>query len=384
MSTMNVKREPTESPPRTLEGLAKLVGVSRATASNAFNRPDQLSDELRKRILETARSIGYAGPDPTARALSRGMQGAVGLVFTEQLSYAFSDPAAVRILEGLARSCEEAETGLLLVPVSAGSEGSAERAINGASVDALALYSLPDEDPAVAAARARGLSTVTIDQPLVEGIPYVGLDYREAARLALNHLLELGHRRVGVLAYRLRPQRHMGEVAWEHQQESDYHSTRERLKGYEDALDAFDIGWDTLVFRETRSNDSEGGAAGATEMLRMPERPTAILTDSDQLAIGVLRAAGHAGLAVPIDLSVIGMDDVPAALGATPALTTVHQPLVEKGRLAGQILLGQRAPDHVTHFPVELVVRDTTASPKVEDVPHVASARPRRFGLEEE
>jgi DNA-binding LacI/PurR family transcriptional regulator len=361
---MNVKRELPDVPPRTLEGLAKLVGVSRATASNAFNRPDQLSDELRQRILEIAKEIGYVGPDPTARALSRGMRGAVGLVFTEQLSYAFSDPAAVRILEGLAQSCEEAETGLLLLPVSAGNAGSAERAINGASVDALALYSLPDEDPAVTAAQARGLNMVTIDQPLIDGVPYVGLDYREAARVAITHLLELGHRDIGVLAYRLRPQRHRGEVTRDQQRGADYHSTRERLKGYEDALRAFDLDESALVFVESKSNDSEGGAAAAAEMLQRRQRPTAILTDSDQLAIGVIQAADEAGLAVPTDLSVVGMDDVPAASVVTPALTTIRQPLVDKGRLVGEILLRQQPSRDPIRLPVELVVRGTTAAPE--------------------
>jgi DNA-binding LacI/PurR family transcriptional regulator len=350
-------------PARTLDDLARTLGVSRATVSNAFNRPDQLSAKLRERILTTAKESGYVGPDPTARALSRGERGAIGLVFTEQLSYAFSDPAAVHILEGLARACEQAETGLLLVPISAAGDGSAARAINGAAVDALALYSLPDDDPAVEAALARGITTVMIDQPLLPGLPYVGHDDRAAARIALAHLLELGHRRIGVLGYRLTPQRHRGELAREQQLAAGYRHTRTRLKGYEDALGAFGSSWDSLCFFESESNDPAGGAATAHEMLRLQDPPTAILTDSDQLAIGVLQAAADAGLQVPTDLSVIGMDDVPAAAVVTPALTTIRQPLVQKGEAAGRILLGQRSGKRKTVFPVELVGRESTAAP---------------------
>lgn len=355
---------PSNAPPRTQDELGRLLGVSGATVSNAFNRPDQLSAGLRERILKTAKEVGYVGPDPTARALSRGKRGAVGLVFTEQLSYAFSDPAAVLILEGLARACEEAETGLLLVPVAAGGDGTSARAVNSASVDGLALYSLPDDDPAVKAALVRNVTTVVIDQPLVAGVPFVGHDHRSAARLALAHLLELGHRRVGVLGYRLTPERHRGELTRERQLTAGYHHTRARLKGYEDALRASGLSWDSLSFFESESNDPTGGAATAAEMLRIEQRPTAILTDSDQLAIGALQAVAEAGLQVPTDLSVIGMDDIPAASVVTPALTTIRQPLIEKGQTAGRILLGQRSSGRrKTVFPVELVIRDSTAPP---------------------
>src|SRR3954470_13711978 len=103
--------------PATLASLAAELGVSRTTVSNAYNRPDQLSPELRERVLDTARRLGYAGPDPVARSLrARSLPprraGAIGLIFTETLSYAFRDPAAVAFLEGLGLACESAGAGL--------------------------------------------------------------------------------------------------------------------------------------------------------------------------------------------------------------------------------------------------------------------------------
>jgi DNA-binding LacI/PurR family transcriptional regulator len=142
-----------------------------------------------------------------------------------------------------------------------------------------------------------------------------------------------------------------------------YRHTRIRLKGYEDALRSFGHGWDSVFFFESESNDPVGGAAIALEMLQLENPPSAILTDSDQLAIGVLGAARGAGLRVPEDLSVVGMDDVPAASVVTPRLTTIHQPLVKKGEAAGRILLGQRSGKRRTVFPVELIVRDSTTAP---------------------
>src|SRR5918999_402442 len=102
----------------TIKEVAAEVGVSAATVSNAYNRPDQLSPELRERVFAAAKKLGYAGPDPVARGLRRGGGGAVGVVYADQLSYAFADPAAVMFLEGVSQAAEEARLGLLLVPGS--------------------------------------------------------------------------------------------------------------------------------------------------------------------------------------------------------------------------------------------------------------------------
>ena len=101
----------------------------------------------------------------------------------------------------------------------------------------------------------------------------------------------------------------------------------------------------------------------AAALLRIDDRPTAIVTDSDQLAFGVFQAAAAAGLRVPVDLSVIGMDDTPTAALVTPHLTTIRQPLLEKGRTVGEIVLGRRSPKRRIVLPVELVVRGSAAPP---------------------
>src|ERR1700687_4567730 len=112
----------------TLAALAAELKVSRTTISNAYNRPDQLSADLRERVLATAKRLGYPGPDPVARSLRTRRAGAVGLMITERLDYSFSDPAALDFVPGLAESCEEAGQGLLLVAIGPNrsvSEGSA-------------------------------------------------------------------------------------------------------------------------------------------------------------------------------------------------------------------------------------------------------------------
>ena len=110
-----MSRSPAPRRRATLASLAAELNVSRTTISNAYNRPDQLSADLRERVLAAAKDLGYPGPDPVARSLRTRKAGAVGLMITEPLNYAFSDPAALDFVAGLAESCEEAGQGLLLL-----------------------------------------------------------------------------------------------------------------------------------------------------------------------------------------------------------------------------------------------------------------------------
>src|SRR3954453_23177209 len=125
----------------TLATIATELGGSRMTVSNAFNRPDQLSPELRERVLATARELGYGGPDPGARALSRGRTGSIGVILDAPLTVAFSDPAAVEVLNGVATVCEERELGMTLVPRILGKHA---ELVKTALVDGFVLYGMGD------------------------------------------------------------------------------------------------------------------------------------------------------------------------------------------------------------------------------------------------
>src|SRR4051812_9840757 len=148
----------------TLQTIADRLGVSRTTVSNAYGRPDQLNPALRQKILDLARELGYAGPDAAARSLRRGHSGALGLIFTENLTYAVTDPAALLFLRGIAETCEPTGTALLLVPAPAGPEAGAS-AVQNAVVDGFFVYSVAEDDERLEAALARRIPTVLIDQP---------------------------------------------------------------------------------------------------------------------------------------------------------------------------------------------------------------------------
>lgn len=345
--------------PATLASLAAELGVSRTTVSNAYNRPDQLSAPLRERVLEAARRLGYPGPDPVARSLRTRRAGAVGLLLTEALSYAFRDPGATGFLEGLALACEKAGTGLLLVPVSP--EHSDVDAVYKAGVDGFVVYSVSEDDPHFRAVLQRPVPTVVCDQPAaVEGVDRVGVDDR-AGTLALGrHLVELGHRRIGVLCMRLGSRRHDGPADLARQEGGSYSVQRERLAGLREAFTEAGVDWASVPVIERFEHTAEAGADGAAALLEAHPRITALVCTSDILALGALGEARERGLRVPEDLSVAGFDGVPEA--DRVGLTTVRQPFREKGREAGRLLLerGDRNISEQVTLPTELVTGTTT------------------------
>jgi DNA-binding LacI/PurR family transcriptional regulator len=339
----------------TLQTIADALGVSRTTVSNAYNRPDQLAPELRRKVLETAARLGYAGPDPAARRLRSGRRGAIGLMFSERLSYAFTDPGAVGFLQGLTEATEAKGYELLLLPGMRGEEQEVV-AVRDAVVGAFCLYCMPDTHPAVAAAMARRLPVVIVDEPRSSGTFFVGIDDHEGARRAAAHVKALGHVRVAILVDRLVDDGYEGLADVDRIARSNCKVARERVAGYVAGLD----NTAPIPVYDTLGNFEEPAARGARELLSNDPRPTALLCATDVLAFGAMRAARELGLDVPGDVSVTGFDDVPAA--ETYDLTTVRQPLVEKGREAGRLLIEHDTEREVV-LPLELVTRGSTAPP---------------------
>ena len=282
----------------TLKEVAAEVGVSTATVSNAYNRPDRLSPAVRERVLETARRLGYAGPDPLGRGLRRGRAGAVGVFYTVRLSYAFTDPAAVMFLEGVSAAAEEA--GLAITLISGGSYTDRNpEAVRNAAVDGFVVYCVAEDDPLTEAVLERQLPVVFVDDPVAEGVPSVRVDDEGGARAAAEYLLELGHERLGVVSFELAPRRSGGLADSIRQEATIYLSARARLGGYAAAVGAAGLSWGEVPVYECPYNAPEEGRKAAGALLDRTPRPTALLFTSDQLAFGAMEAARERGLSVP-------------------------------------------------------------------------------------
>jgi DNA-binding LacI/PurR family transcriptional regulator len=338
--------------PATLATVAAAVGVSRMTVSNAYNRPDQLSPELRERVLAAARGLGYPGPNPVAQTLSRGHTGSIGLVLDYPLTEAFTDPATVLFLQGVAAGCEERAVGLSLVPRIAGRDADLVRT---ALVDGFVLYCTPEDDARFEAARERHLPHVLVDYAPDPDRSGVNIDDRAAAREVAEHLIALGHRSFGIMLSFERP-----VTAREAVPTARWHVDAARLAGWRDALDAAGIDWNAVPVGSAPGGDRDTGRRAAAQLLDRADRPTAIVALYDVLALGALDAAAERGIAVPGELSVAGFDDIPEAALSTPALTTIRQPHARKGTEAVRLLLEADEAESVV-LPHELVVRASTA-----------------------
>jgi DNA-binding LacI/PurR family transcriptional regulator len=327
----------------TLASLAAELKVSRTTISNAYNRPDQLSADLRERVFATAKRLGYAGPDPVARSLRTRKAGAVGLMITEALNYSFGDPAALDFVAGLAESCEEVGQGLLLVAVGPNrslSEGA--NAVLSAGVDGFVVYSAADDDPYLQVVLQRHLPMVVVDQPKdVPGASRVCIDDRAAMRELADYVVGLGHREIGLLTMRLGHDRadnsHRPSVASpERLGTQHFHVQSERINGVRDAMAAAGVDPASLTVVESFEHLPTSGGAAAEVALDANPRITALMCTADVLALSAMDYLRARGIYVPGQMTVTGFDGVPDALAR--GLTTVAQPSLEKGLRAGRLL----------------------------------------------
>jgi DNA-binding LacI/PurR family transcriptional regulator len=362
----------------TLQTIADQVGVSRMTVSNAFSHPDQLSGKLRERILAVADELGYGGPDPAARSLVSGTAGAIGVVLSDALTYTLTDDVAMSFLAGIADQLGPGGRALTLLPAAPadGSMPARDVAIDGALV-----YSCHSDSTALSWLMRRRLPVVFVDQAAAPRIPSVNVDDRMGARGAAQHLVDLGHRRIGIVTT---------GFGGEYGVLADPFATtlanteRQRLLGWTDALSG--AGITPTAVRLPHTDPQEIGHDGARLLLALDEPPTAVLCFSDAIAVGVVGAIQESGLGVPEDISVVGFDDNPIARTTRPALTTVRQDSRAKGRAATELLMtaldGADAtlPKRARHLILltELVVRDSTAAPRAAAT--TSSGNGRRVG----
>lgn len=323
-----------------ISDLAQAAGVSPTTVSHVFNKPERVAAATRERVLRAAAEIGYTGPNPTARQLRRGRADAIGVLYSDELGFAFDDPATAAIFGGLSSVCGRHELNLLLVPLGPPASAARSGALASAAVDGFVIYSVPETEAHLGAVRRTGLPTVIIDSPQdVPAAAFVGLDDHGTTRALAEYLAELGHRRIGVIASRLGTARHNGPIGPERWHKATYVVIANRIRGVHDAFAGLDA---EIRVEERFDNSAESGGQALHDLLDRHPDLTAVLCLTDTLALGALTAAAQRGLTVPADLTVTGWDDLPES--GRVGLTTVRQPLAGKGRAAAELLLAMSQP----------------------------------------
>lgn len=341
----------------TLAAVAARAGVSVSTASLVFSGAGPVAAATRDRVLAAAAELEYGGPDPTARSLRRGRSGVIAIITEDRLVDAFRDPMNLAFLDGVAQAFGDERTGLLVIPLAA--ESGVD--LSAPPMDAAILLGCSlDLGASVEVLRRRRIPIVAVEAEPFDGVLLVDLDNRAASRRGAEYLRELGHERVATVTLALDATRTFGPLTPERELAATGNTTRQRLAGLRDVYP------DAPGMSTSGSYLADGYAAGIRLLeVPVPERPTAIVAQSDLLALGVLRAAEHLGLDVPRELSILGFDGVRLEEAAPHEFTTLVQPAVEKGEVAAAAAFAALAggrPDPVLLY-CELRVGTTTSAP---------------------
>jgi len=339
----------------TLEDVARAAGVSRSTVSYVFNNPARVGREMRLRVEEAARRLGFAGPDPKGRLLRAGKVNAIGVIPPGAYSMASMFTGYFpRFMAGVAEVCDERGASLTLV---SGLDDDKTWGIRNALVDGF-IVSPPHDAELIEALALRKLPFVVIDIDGDAEVSSVNIDARSGCRAVARHLLDLGHRRFAILSF-LRdlgpalihpPRRGRGPGV------AGMPLDQHKFLGYAEALAGAGIDIDAIAVVQAHPWD----AAAAAMLLDAAPDATAIIAMADLQAIEVIGEARRRGLSVPGELSVVGFNNIPEAAPAN--LTTVDSGGAEKGRRAARIVFAGGPVRHET-LPTTLVVRGTTAPP---------------------
>ena len=329
----------------TIRDIADLAGVSIATVSRVLNDRPDVARETRETVLQVVREHGFS-TNRGARGLSSGRTGMIGLTLP-LVADAYFGP----MLSGAAEALYESDMRIVLAPTLHEHDREVsllERLMRGTTDGAILM--LPEESAdELLTLQRQGFPFVVVDprEPPPDGIACVAAMHASGAKQATEHLLALGHRRIGAIA---------GSPGW--------YATEERLAGFRAALSAAGILLDPELIVHSDWRIPRGTEA-ARQLLSLPDPPTAIFGFNDNVAIGALHAARERGLSVPDDLSVVGFDDTEQAVIVTPRLTSVRQPLAELGRMGVSLLIrlieGQRVDALRVELATQLVVRESTA-----------------------
>jgi LacI family transcriptional regulator/LacI family repressor for deo operon, udp, cdd, tsx, nupC, and nupG len=325
-----------------LQDVARIAEVSISTVSRVVNEPELVNKETRRRVQKAIDQLGFL-PNRVARRL-RGEGGEaklIGLVLPDIQNPFFAD---------LARGVEDVAQrhGYLVFLGNTDEDAAKEKlyldVMRAESVDGIIVPPSSETDEAVADLVRRKLPVVCVDRSLRRGkVDTVVVDNVRGAREAMEHLIGLGHRRIGFIEG-------LPQLS----------TSRERLQGYRQALEEHGIAFDPSLVLQGDSRQASGREL-TRELLALPERPTALLVGNNLMTLGALEMIHQKGLRIPEDVAILGYDDMPWALALNPPLTAVRQPGDEVGRRAMELLLQrirdpQRSVSLVMMQP-ELVVR---------------------------
>ena len=317
---------------------------------------------MRKKILAHAKAVNYHGPSAAARSLRTGVCGAIGIIFNDQLSYAFTDPHDIAFLRGVSSVCEKEGTNIVLIPLKHRSLGR-QKSLD-AIVDGYILNAPYRRNAAIQRALSKGLPIVAVDFDAPEYTSVLTNDSKVMYEMT-EYILSLGHLQLGIATFPVTEGSH--EIfKLDDDIDTDNYVAKQRLLGCREAVAEARIKFGSVLVCEA-DNSEDGGAEAARRLLERQPDITAIICFSDPLAYGAMAECKRLGLDVPQRISVTGFNDIePLSLHASlPSLTTVKQDAYEKGRKAAAALLNDSGEqEQVIEIEATVIIRDSTAQAK--------------------
>jgi LacI family transcriptional regulator len=339
----------------TIRDVAQYAKVSVGTVSNVLNGSSLVKEETRQRVLAAIQVLEFH-PTAAARSLSTQRTNTIGMIRSElrpQQNRIETDPIVLHLIDGITNAAMESSMGLTFwtIPVGWREMELYKRLVSSRQIDGLILFALRENDPRIAFLQEHSFPFVTFGRlDPQEGTNWVDLDSANGIELAMQHLIELGHRRIGY-------------ISPPHEQ----YLARQRWEGFVRGMNAANLPLDPQLTYEGDFSE-KSGQLGTHFFLDHPHPPTAIVCNNDRMAFGAIRAIQARGLVVGRDVSVVGFDDIPLARYSHPALTTVSQPIHEIGQSLFNLLLAQINRESTEGlgarlFMPELLVRQSTGSP---------------------
>jgi DNA-binding LacI/PurR family transcriptional regulator len=305
----------------TLEEVAKVAGVSRATVSRVVNGSPKVGDDIRRAVEAAVTELGYV-PNRAARSLVTRRSDSIGVVIAEPSGRLFTDPFFPRVLRGISTYLSSRDLQLVLLMPAAGEAHRMADYLAAGHVDGALLVSLHDDDPLPGRIAEAGIPMVVSPRPRrALAASYVDVDNTGGARSAVAHLVANGRRVIATVAG-----------------PSDMAPGVDRLAGYREALREAGLPQEADL-EAVADFTQEGGAAAMEKLLKARPDIDAVFAAADLMAAGALSVLAAAGRRVPEDVAVVGFDDSPVAGTTNPALTSVRQPIEEMGEEMARLLV---------------------------------------------
>lgn len=337
------------SPKRiTSSDVAKLAGVSRTTVSFVLNNVPGVSirEGTRKRVLGAAEQLEYH-PNIAGKRLVSGKSYTVGFVLCQSPEQVFADALLPQVIMGVEQAVVQEGFHVLLKAADPKNDGEYTSLVSENHVDGIILSGPRTDDKAIVQLHRQKVPIMLMGQLPGVNIPFVDINAKLGAASAVNHLIDLGHRRIAMIT----------------NAPLFYSSAQQRRTGYVEALTKANLPVDEVLIREGNYTP-ESGYQAMTVLLSLSPRPTAVFIASDVLAVGAILAIKRAGLRIPEDVAVVGFDDIPLAEYFDPPLTTVRLPAFGLGWSVGERLIrliqGEGLDQKYVLIDSELIIRQSS------------------------